>query len=319
MAAPEQYRALGDWLIEEKECQNKPFFQGYLVNPEIPHYQTGDIAQPDLVGVRYNRANTLTAKFEFEFHVVQIGEDDTADGVKNTMGEMQHTKQILEEGQIVADTIAFYIALPSIQRNPTLVSWATKEGVGLLAIEEAGEGYFIRELQSEQPKSLGFHRNNNVLSNSKLESPGPFIKAFQNTSVLKELTTPDDFYKNVIKPEKEAYQSSIEFNAVFKYIDSIQAKGALEKLISTLAEYDSIKFRPHTMENPRLTVEYAGELFLRIEPLRKKFWIKRATDGEPLFRVVSEDKVEMPSIEADNLDDVVTYLESEYLVENEPN
>lgn len=316
MAAPEQYRALGDWLIEEKGCQDKPFFQGYLLNPEIPHHQTGDIAQPDIVGVRYTRAGTSTARFEFEFHVVQIGDDETADDIKNTMGEMQHTKQILEEGQIVADTIAFYIALPSIQPNPTLGSWATKEGVGLLAIEKVGEDYDIRELQSEEPKSLEYHRNNNVLSNTKMESPGPLQKAFQNTSVLKELTTPDDFYSNVIKPEKDEYQSSLEFNAVFNYIDSNRAKDALEELVSTLSEYDSVRFRPHTMENPKLTVEFAGKPSLRIEPLRKKFWIRRATDNETLVRIVSKDKVETPSIDAESLEDVITYLEVEYLVEN---
>lgn len=194
------YEHIAKWLIEDKGCQSEEFFYGYAIDTEIPHKRSGKRYRPDVVGVRYERRDTKTPSYNFHFHIVEAKAGTEPHHIQNVIGEIANLRQHVEHAVLAADTITWFVGLPTIEVPNELRNWAKENNVGILAVESTADGHtHVREILAAEPKDMGIKRSEFV-SNTSQRSPGNFCKAVQNnTSVLKRIMRPKEFFDNRLR------------------------------------------------------------------------------------------------------------------------
>lgn len=187
--------------MEEKGCQSEEFFYGYTVEKPIPHKETGAVRRPDVVGVRYERSDTKTPSYSSHFHLVEVKAGADSQQIQNVIGEIEALRQHAKNAVLAADTVSYYVAVPTVDVPDNLREWAKGNGVGILSVEtNDGEVIFVRELLGPELVDRGIKRSE-FLSNTSQRSPGNFRRAVERTSVLKQIMEPKDFFEARIRPE----------------------------------------------------------------------------------------------------------------------
>jgi len=199
MDEKQMYEHIGEWLVSEKGCQSEKFFYGYVIDTAIQHKRTEKEYRPDVVAVRYERTETKTPSYKFHFHIVEAKADTDPPHIQNLMGEIENLRQHCAHAVLAADTISWYVAIPSLEVPHELRNWAQENDVGVIAVESSsGVVTNLRELLPPERKDMGIKRSEFV-SNRSQRSPGNFRKAIKETSILKHIMVAAEFFDRKLR------------------------------------------------------------------------------------------------------------------------
>lgn len=189
------------YLLEEKGCQWEDSFHGCISSPPIHHKHEKTTKKPYVVGVRYERSDTKTPSYKFHFYIVEISNETNGEGSEEVIQKIETLRQFAKDAIIAADTIEYYAAHQGIDVPNLLREWAIENGVGILSLD-AGEDndVIVRETLSAESVDMGIKRSEFV-SNTSQRAPGNFRKAIENTSVLKSILKPREFFDDKIRPD----------------------------------------------------------------------------------------------------------------------
>lgn len=309
---------MGEWLKEEKGCQDNEYFHGYTIDTPISDQDLPNQKKTDVVGVRYEETENKTPSFKFHFHIVKVKSGKEPEKMQNVMGEIDSIKYYVEEGNLAADTVSYYVALPGLEIPKDVRRWAKKDGVGLIALEtsEEEDEVVVREILNAKTVDLGFKRND-IISNKSQQSPGNFRKRVSRTDILKKIMEPKQFFDEEIRPKKEAYTKERNYQKSFSYINNRDAREAMKVLVNYLETFDNITVRPKKssgiVKDSPLYVDFEKERkLLKIKPIRRKFKIFDS-NGEMIFRISSKDEFDVSKDGIESLSDLKSHIAEEIL------
>lgn len=302
------YAPIGRWFIEQKGCQEEPYFRGYTVDPPIAHSGSGNVQKPDLVGVKYERSENATPSFDFHFHIVEVKSGTGPEQIQNLAGEIAMLKQYVSSGNLAADTIQYYIALPTLEIPEEMRDWAEECNVGIITVEKR-DGSAV-DVRQKSPARIVGNNLSGILSNSDQDSVGRFKDAIRETTVLSSIIDAEDFFRNIIEPEMKAYQNQLDRKNAIQYVNNDSARKAFEEIVTFIETETSHTVTAHNGRSRfALFVEDAeGQKILKMTPQRENFKIYPGDDGNLLFRIAGPAEFEITKDEIDSLNSAKSYL-----------
>jgi hypothetical protein len=302
------YEPIGEWLIENKGCQSNEFFYGYTIDTPISSEYTERRKKPDIIGVSYERADTEEPRYIFNFHIVEAKSGTEPRQLQNLMGEIQSLQHYVENGDLAADTVSYYMAVPSMNVPPDIQESAESNGIGVLSLEIRDD--YVRVVEKNSPTKRNVENAGRAIPNSDYSS-GNFNRKIESTPVLSKLMNPDEFFESEIRPEMEELKQERNYQRTLDYVNNDDALRAMKTVLSCLNDQEDISIIPiGNPENPKsgLSVESDGDRLLRIVPQRRNFKVFDKNDNL-LFRIESENNFEISRVDdVEDLSDLEEYL-----------
>ncbi len=302
------FAEIGQWLKDNKGCQDKDFFEGYTIGVEVPSGDNGDRIDVDVVGVRFDRREIEAAGFDFTFFPVCMAGPD--ESIESLTGRLDLLGLVFEDGTVLgADYVAPYAAVQSLEVPDPIRAWAEENSVGILGVESTSGQIAVHELLSAPTRDVYEPR---PLSKRDQRSPGNFSDAVGKCPVLGRVLSPESFYDAKIRPIQEENERKRAWDANFRKIKHESAEDALRELVSELTTLDDFEVCPHRPETPRFFVGMEGsESSLTVVPQNRNFKIE-TEESDLLFRIAGREEVEdFTGNDIRDLDGVIQHLRSE--------
>jgi len=240
------YEPIGEWLIENKGCQSNEFFYGYTIDTPVSSEYTERRKKPDVIGVSYERADTEEPRYIFNFNIVEVKSGTEPQQLQNLMGELQSLQHYVENGDLAADKVFYYMAIPSMNVPPDIQESAESNGVGVLSLEIRDD--YVRVLEKKPPVERNVENAGRAIPNSDY-SIGNFKRKIESIPVLSKLMDPSEFFENEIRPEMEELKEERSYQKTLDYVDNDDALRVMRTVLSCLNEQEDISITP--IGNPR--------------------------------------------------------------------
>lgn len=283
MREEQLYDHIGKWLINEKDCQQDEYSQGFLKNIQI-----GDIRH-DVLAIRYEIITDRTYPvIHFHGYVVEVKGDEKR--VNELIGKIIRTKRrvkTLEEWMFGLHTVRFYIAYPTEQVSSEIFEICEKEGIGILRLQIIDEN-IINVYEVLEPKEITL----NGMLHSDQRSPGVFEDSINKINYLKQMfQRPSRLYDDFIRPKIKEYKEKIKLRQMLNYIKNEASRGACDFLIEKIQS----KFTQLEMAAVRSTILFKPpkgryeDAVLSIERATNYFYI--SFGGQRRYRVYSKSEI----------------------------
>jgi hypothetical protein len=303
------YDRIGMWLTNTKDDQEKSPFIGYVTDPTITHSGSKNVRKPDVVGVQYERSGTAAAKFEFHYHLVEVKAGTNPNQLQNLVGEIELLKRYVNNGNVAADSVQYYIALPTPEVPVEIRDWAVESDIGIISVITGEQG---EPVIKEEPTAKEIDNYcGDVLSGADKGSVGNFKSAVEDTAILKQVMNPEEFFRDVIQPEQKEYQNRLNRKNAIQYVNNDSARKALKQLLCFIETETSNTVSVHNGNSGfAFFVESTdGERELKVVPKQENFKVYLERQEELLFRIAGPNTFEITDEEISNFEEFTGYLE----------
>ncbi|WP_048152555.1 hypothetical protein [Methanolacinia paynteri] len=281
------YDSIGEWLINEKECQENEFCKGYASDLKLNNGKNIDV-----LGLKYklNEDNISFNFFDFYGYVVDINSSHNEalqklELIKNEYVTSAEWKRGFRE-------IFFYVAFPGFKAHNELQMGAEKNGIGLLRLEKSKNNE-IKVIEELKPNPVDFQ--NTRMSNRVQKSIGTFEKAIYSKNYFKEiLKGHENIFNSFLRPKLDNYKRNLKLDDALQYCASDEGQKLLNYVYTrTKNKYPEIKDRvicPKSDEN-RIIFELSNdhdEIF-KIRVTQDYFYIDIKSGKS--FRIYSDNNI----------------------------
>jgi hypothetical protein len=281
MREKQLYDPIGEWLIKEKGCQRDKYSQGYLKDVLIGDFKF------DVLGIRYEIVHGYINHLDFHGYIVEVKGDES--GLDELIGKVIRVKEGIEGHSMIEhfcglDTVELYIAYPTEQVKPEILSICEREGIGILRLQIVNEETVHVYDVGIKPKEI----HTGGIPHADQKSPGTFESAINEFSYLRQMfQRPSNMFEDLIRPSIEEYYTQLKLKELRGYVRNREGKEAMDFLIEKIQEkIPQIKI---TGAGGGIAFIIHGVELLTITPTTNYFYLQLDKGEE--YRILSKNKI----------------------------